>query len=91
MSSQAEIQEKISAARREADGLKEKIRAAKDQTADTSCKSTYLSKLATCSDPDLSSTGHGKRYPTITQNDDEAPAYTQRSSRQDIRFTLGSG
>lgn len=37
MSSAAEIQEKISAARREADGLKEKIRAAKDQTADTSC------------------------------------------------------
>lgn len=34
--SQAEIQEKISAARREADGLKDKIRLAKDQTADTS-------------------------------------------------------
>ena len=34
--SQSEIQEKISAARREADGLKDKIRAAKDQTADTS-------------------------------------------------------
>lgn len=38
MSSQAEIQEKISAARREADGLKDKIRAAKEQTADTSCE-----------------------------------------------------
>lgn len=36
--STAEIQEKISAARREADGLKDKIRAAKDQTADTSCE-----------------------------------------------------
>jgi guanine nucleotide-binding protein G(I)/G(S)/G(T) subunit beta-1 len=34
--SQADIQEKISAARREADGLKDKIRTAKDQTADTS-------------------------------------------------------
>ena len=36
--SQAEIQEKILAARREADGLKDKIRIAKDQTADTSRK-----------------------------------------------------
>lgn len=34
---QPEVQEKISAARREADGLKDRIRAAKDQTADTSC------------------------------------------------------
>lgn len=33
---QADIQEKISAARREADGLKDKIRMKKDQTADTS-------------------------------------------------------
>lgn len=39
MSSQAEIQEKISAARREADQLKEKIRQKKDLTADTSRKS----------------------------------------------------
>lgn len=34
--STTEIQEKISAARREADGLKDKIRAAKEQTADSS-------------------------------------------------------
>ena len=34
--SQADIQEKISAARREADGLKDKIRTIKDQTGDTS-------------------------------------------------------
>ncbi|KAI5453659.1 G protein subunit beta [Naganishia albida] len=38
MSSQAEIQEKISAARREADQLKEKIRQKRDQTADTSLR-----------------------------------------------------
>nr|ODN93910.1 guanine nucleotide-binding protein subunit beta [Cryptococcus depauperatus CBS 7841]ODN99814.1 guanine nucleotide-binding protein subunit beta [Cryptococcus depauperatus CBS 7855] len=36
--SASEIQEKISAARREADGLKDKIRAARDQTADTSLR-----------------------------------------------------
>lgn len=36
--SQSEIQEKIAAARREADGLKDKIKAAKNQTADTSCE-----------------------------------------------------
>jgi guanine nucleotide-binding protein G(I)/G(S)/G(T) subunit beta-1 len=43
--SQAEIQEKISAARREADGLKDKIRAARDQTADTSCEYMMISML----------------------------------------------
>jgi guanine nucleotide-binding protein G(I)/G(S)/G(T) subunit beta-1 len=37
-SQSSDIQEKISTARREADALKDKIRAAKDQTADTSCK-----------------------------------------------------
>jgi hypothetical protein len=36
MSSQADIQEKIAAARREAEGLKEKIRSKRDATADTS-------------------------------------------------------
>jgi hypothetical protein len=40
-----EIQEKISAARREADGLKVKIRTAKDQTADTSCESWSFHKV----------------------------------------------
>lgn len=35
----ADIQEKIAAARREADGLKDKIRAARDHTADTSRES----------------------------------------------------
>jgi guanine nucleotide-binding protein G(I)/G(S)/G(T) subunit beta-1 len=44
MSSQAEIQEKISAARREADLLKDKIRQRKDQTADTSRKSLSLNQ-----------------------------------------------
>lgn len=39
--SSTEIQEKISAARREADGLKDKIKIAKDQTADTSCEYTF--------------------------------------------------
>ena len=33
-----DLQERIAAARREADGLKEKIRAKKDQMADTSCE-----------------------------------------------------
>lgn len=34
-----DIQDKIAAARREADGLKDKLRAARDQTADTSRES----------------------------------------------------
>lgn len=37
-STAAELQEKIAAARREAETLKEKIRAKRDQLADTSCK-----------------------------------------------------
>lgn len=37
--SQVDIQERIAAARREAEGLKEKIRAKRDQTADTSRES----------------------------------------------------
>jgi hypothetical protein len=34
----AELQEKIAAARREADALKEQIRSRKDKMADTSCE-----------------------------------------------------
>lgn len=36
--SAAELQEKIAAARREADGLTQQIRSRKDKMADTSCK-----------------------------------------------------
>lgn len=35
---QGDIQERIAAARREAESLKEKIRAKKESSADTSCK-----------------------------------------------------
>ena len=38
MSQQQDIQERIAAARREAESLKEKIRAKKESSADTSCK-----------------------------------------------------
>lgn len=41
--SAVDIQEKIAAARREAEGLKEKIRAKREQTGDTSRTSTRLS------------------------------------------------
>jgi guanine nucleotide-binding protein G(I)/G(S)/G(T) subunit beta-1 len=37
---QGDIQERIAAARREADSLKEKIRAKKESSADTSCECT---------------------------------------------------
>lgn len=36
--SAADLQEKIAAARREADGLKEQIRSRRDKMADTSCE-----------------------------------------------------
>lgn len=42
-STAAELQEKIAAARREAETLKEKIRAKRDQLADTSCELLSLS------------------------------------------------
>jgi len=41
MSQPMELQEKIASARREAETLKEKIRAKRDQLADTSCKIFY--------------------------------------------------
>lgn len=41
-SQQADIQERIAAARREAESLKEKIRAKKESSADTSCTFVYL-------------------------------------------------
>ena len=37
MSSQADIQDRIAAARKEAEGLKEKIKRKKEQLADTDC------------------------------------------------------
>lgn len=52
MSSQGELQEKILAARREADGLKDKIRTAKDQTADTSCESSEADRLPSSRNPE---------------------------------------
>ena len=39
---QADIQERIAAARREAESLKEKIRAKKESSADTSCTSPNM-------------------------------------------------
>jgi hypothetical protein len=39
---QGDIQERIAAARREAESLKEKIRAKKETSADTSCMSSFL-------------------------------------------------
>jgi len=55
MSTAADIQEKIAAARREAETLKEKIRAKREQLADTSRASASLS--SSCSRPDPP--GHG--------------------------------
>lgn len=76
-SSQAEIQEKISAARREADGLKDKIRAAKDQTADTSCKVVYKRRLTV-------SARNGQRYTSPTSPCTQSPTYIERPLGQDI-------
>ena len=45
----AELQEKIAAARREADALKEQIRSRKDKMADTSCE-YGCDKHAACSE-----------------------------------------
>jgi guanine nucleotide-binding protein G(I)/G(S)/G(T) subunit beta-1 len=42
MSANADIQEKIAAARRDAETLKEKIRAKRDQLADTSRRPSFL-------------------------------------------------
>lgn len=51
MSQQGDIQERIAAARREAESLKEKIRAKKESSADTSRK--YISLALAVTSPDL--------------------------------------
>ena len=59
---QGDIQERIAAARREAESLKEKIRAKKESSADTSCESlstdlilkTLLEMVADLSSGDVS-------------------------------------
>ena len=69
----ADIQEKIAAARREAETLKEKIRSRRDQLADTSCACTiplsydWASRLTV-----WYSTSNGGRDRTVTQNSDES-------------------
>ena len=57
--SQVDIQEKIAAARREAEGLKEKIRSKRDQTADTSRESQVL--LLVCAWTGWKEGGRGAR------------------------------
>lgn len=47
MSQQGDIQERMAAARREAESLKEKIRAKRDATADTSRTSPHRPPLPT--------------------------------------------
>lgn len=51
MSASADIQEKIAAARREAETLKEKIRAKREQLADTSRAFLFLHPLCSPSPP----------------------------------------
>ena len=47
-SPQGDIQERIAAARREAESLKEKIRAKRESSADTSCKYRTLLQTRVC-------------------------------------------
>lgn len=47
MNSQADIQDRIAAARKEAEGLKEKIKRKKEQLADTDCKSANACSIGT--------------------------------------------
>lgn len=49
-SPQADIQERIAAARREAESLKEKIRAKRESSADTSCQFTPSIVIACSAD-----------------------------------------
>jgi len=97
MSTQAEIQEKIAAARREADMLKDKIRQRKDQTSDTSRKYGPDQRLLRSHRMTfrrrswfnlLCSASHGSRSGTPTPSRHASPPYPQRSSRQDLRHAL---
>src|SRR5271155_3569877 len=79
-------QEKIIAAKREGDQLKEKIRQKKEDLNDadrTPPLNMYMYVLT------LESPNNGKGYPPITSNCHENPSHTQRPSRQNIRHALG--
>jgi hypothetical protein len=82
-----QMQAKIAAARREAEGLKDRIKRKKDDLADTSCISLtsppHLSILTLCS-----KTSRTKQHRTSPANRHEAPSQPQRPSRQNLRHAL---
>jgi hypothetical protein len=89
-----DLQEKIAAARRQADGLKEQIRSKKDQMADTSCESPALKFSVSPIELNVAflfviSASNGSGSGPTTTNRNEATTYAKRPSRQDLRHALG--
>src|ERR1700722_8263384 len=87
---QGDIQERIAAARREADSLKEKIRAKKESSADTS-REWFVRLLSRSSSRwyALVSKSNGSRSRSFTTHRYAASTRSQRPSRQDICHALG--
>lgn len=87
---QGDIQERIAAARREADSLKERIRAKRESSADTSRQSlSPIPALAYSHQSPLYSArygGRGRRPPPYRH---ATPPRPQRPSRKDLRNALG--
>src|SRR5277367_5050472 len=84
-------QEKIVAAKREGDQLKEKIRQKKEDLNDADRTLPSPLCVCVCVCADFISPYNGKGYPPITPNCHENPSHTQRASRQNIRHALGHG
>ena len=87
---QNDIQERIAAARREAEQLKEKIRAKRESSADTS--RSYHSQFPFLLTPNLrrfNSSRHGCRGRPTSTNCDAPTKGTQGSFSQNLRNALG--
>lgn len=92
-----QMQAKITAARREAEGLKDRIKRKKDDLADTSCKliqiAFYSLSLSPCSfrllskEPN-SATSRAQQYRSLATNRDEASKKSQRPSSKDLCHAL---
>lgn len=81
-----QMQAKITAARREAEGLKDRIKRKKDELADTSRKYFGVFELRQLIHG--SQTSRATAHRSLTKNRNETPKDAQRTSRQNLRHAL---
>jgi hypothetical protein len=85
--SQGDIQERIAAARREAETLKEKIRARREASADTSCKCALFAPFSQANSP--SSACNGRRGRCSPTDRDAPKTCAEGPPGKDLCYALG--